>query len=155
MKSVNTRRNLTRVQKVMVAYRETKKETNPNYAEYARRWGVTKQELYNAKFICEHRPEYENILFDGGQIEYREAKTGQVKKGSSLYPIKQSIEYAIKEVTEKGKFIENSGSPTIATAFDQLRSAIRFLPKELSSKELSNILKILSMEVENKGKESE
>ena len=146
VKSVNTRRNLTRVQKVMVALTEARKETNPNYSEFAKRWGISAPEMSNAKFIMEHRKEYIKILFDGKTITYVEAATGKTKTGTSLYPIRQAIQKEIDLLEKDGDLPEHKGSMFIARGFDQLRSAISFLPKEITNKDKHFMLNILANE---------
>ena len=124
------------------------KEKKPNYAQHARKWGVNPPEVSDAKYIQEHRPEYINVLYDGGTIEYKDHKSGMLRKGTSLYPIRKSIEKSIKDVIEKGKFIENNGDINIARAFEQMRHAIKFLPNSLETKSIVYILKILTSELE-------
>ncbi len=146
VKSVNTRRNLTRVQKVITAFKSSQKETNPNYAAHARSWGLSKQELYNAKFIAENRPEYIDILFNGGKIEYVD-DTGNIKKGTSLFPIRKSIERLVKNTTETQSAV--AGSVHIAKAFAQIESAVSFLPSEMSAKEKVFVLTTVAKNIEN------
>ena len=151
VKSVNTRRNLTRVQKAIIAMQTAMKEIKPNLSEQARRWGIEQSEVSNAKYIQEHRPEYINILYNGGSLEYKDHKTGLLKKGTSLYPIRKSIETAIIDILANDNFIENNGNIVIARAFEQIRATVKFLPVELTSKETKFVLEQVAREVtENK-----
>jgi hypothetical protein len=148
VKSINTRRNLTRVQKVAASFKQMEKNNVKNDSLAAKQWGITRQEISNFRFISNHRPEYVDILFNGGAIEYVDPASGKIKKGTSLYPIRKSIEAIINE-TEENQTI-TTGNVDMAKGFAQIRAAVSFLPSNLTSKEKVFILKIVSKEEEGK-----
>ena len=66
VKSVNTRRNLTLTQKIIVGCKESMNPTNTKtVAEIAKSWGVAETSIKNAKFIAKERPDLIEPLFNG------------------------------------------------------------------------------------------
>ena len=103
VKSVNTRRNLTSTQKVMAACRESLKpeETRANQV-VAKSWGVGLEILKNARYIAKHKPEYIDVLFNGGAIKIVDSK-GEEKysnKVTTIYAYLKKVEEQVKEDVE-------------------------------------------------------
>lgn len=137
VKSVNTRRNLTGTQKAITAFKEHN-DKNISIADAARRWGIGRNYIYDAKFINTHRPTWLDILFNGGKIEFVDATTNKAKKGTSLPVIRKAIEQTVT-IEEEPK--AHQGRPEMARAFDQIKSAINFLPEGLSLSDKVYILR--------------
>jgi hypothetical protein len=120
VKSVNTRRNLTRTQKAVTAFKEFIDGKVSSMTIAAARWGVTKSELSNLKSINESKPKYIDILFNGGKIEFLD-ENGKIKKNATIYAIKTSIDREIKSVEEEGQSVEHQKCPKIAKGFKMAR----------------------------------
>ena len=70
VKSVNTRRNLTTTQKIMIACRQKLDlSTNGTIKNIAESWGISVGILNNALYIAKNRPEFIQALFDGKSVE--------------------------------------------------------------------------------------
>ncbi len=95
VRAANTRRNLTRSQKVIIAYRNMLK-TKLSMRETAARWAVTPSEISNAKYISANRPDYAQRLFDGGNIQVGFDK--DKNKPIYSYSIAKVRKYIEKEV---------------------------------------------------------
>ncbi len=67
VKSVNTRRNLTLTQKIVIACKDSYKD-NKSIVKSAKEWGVGKGSIDNARFIHTHRPELLEVLFNGNAV---------------------------------------------------------------------------------------
>ena len=100
VKSANTRRNLTRSQKVITAYRETT-TLKISAAESASRWGLTKSEISKAKYISFNRPDYAQRLFDGNNIQVGFDKDRN--KPIYSYSIAKVMKYVQDEVEDSPK----------------------------------------------------
>ena len=102
VKSVNTRRNLTYTQKLMVACRESFK---PNKAkkliDIAKDWGVSEPALKNARYVAKKRPEFIEILFNGGSVTILD------KDGNSKSSNKISAIYSYLKREDEGNLDEN------------------------------------------------
>ena len=68
VKSVNTRRNLTMGQKIMVASKTSRRPGAPSLAVTAKAWGIGKTTLVAANFIAKHRPDFVEPLFNGSTV---------------------------------------------------------------------------------------
>jgi len=86
VKSINTRRNLTYTQKLMVACRESLKPNSKNVKSIAEDWGVSKKALENARYIAKKRPEFIEILFNGGSVKIAD-KDGNEKDSNKVSTI--------------------------------------------------------------------
>ena len=96
VKSVNTRRNLTPTQKVMIACRESMHPSSTKaLAAIAKSWGISKEILGNARFIVKEKPEWEEALFNGGAVAVID------KNGAEKYTNKVTTIYAyLKRLSE-------------------------------------------------------
>ena len=96
VKSVNTRRNLTPTQKVMIACRESMQPNSTKaLAVIAKSWGISKEILGNARFIVKEKPEWEEALFNGGAVAVID------KNGAEKYTNKVTTIYAyLKRLSE-------------------------------------------------------
>lgn len=75
VKSLNTRRNLTDMQKAMSAYKqqETAWQTNE---DIAKQWGLPVSTYKNARYVAMNRPEFVEPLFNGKSIEILDPDKG-------------------------------------------------------------------------------
>lgn len=75
VKSLNTRRNLTDMQKAMSAYKqqETAWQTNE---DIAKQWGLPISTYKNARYVAMNRPEFVEPLFNGKSIEVLDPDKG-------------------------------------------------------------------------------
>lgn len=103
VKSVNTRRNLTSTQKVMVACMESLKptETRP-IAVIAKSWGISRDILGNARFIVKENPEWGQILFNGGSVPIIDTSGNEkiTNKVTTIYAYLKKLSEAVKEDTQ-------------------------------------------------------
>lgn len=103
VKSVNTRRNLTPTQKVMVACRESLHPSSTKaLALIAKSWGISKEILVNARFIAKEKPEWEEVLFNGGSVEVIDAngKAKLTNKVTTIYAYLKKLSEAVQEDTQ-------------------------------------------------------
>ena len=100
VKSVNTRRNLTPTQKVMVACMESLKPTETrSIAVIAKSWGISRDILGNARFITKENPSWAEILFNGGSVEVIDTN-GRAKltnKVTTIYAYLKKLSEAVEE----------------------------------------------------------
>jgi len=68
VKSVNTRRNLTSTQKIMVAAKESSQPGSKSIPVLAKAWGVSERGISSAKYIAKHKAEYVQPLFNGSTV---------------------------------------------------------------------------------------
>lgn len=146
VKSVNTRRNLTVAQKAITAMKEMERTGDTNITNASKRWGVSRADITNAIYINKEQPRYIEPLFNGLKIEYKDAKTGEIKKGTSLYPIRKAIEAETKEFKDSLSYSASSNTH-MAIAFEQTRLIVKAYPKELTPKEIKYILKKVAEEI--------
>ena len=103
VKSVNTRRNLTPTQKVMIACRESLQPNSTRaLALIAKSWGISKEILGNARFIVREKPEWEEALFNGGSVEVIDTN-GRAKltnKVTTIYAYLKRLSEAVEEDTQ-------------------------------------------------------
>lgn len=97
VKSVNTRRNLTPTQKIMVACKESLRvEESRAVPVIAKSWGIGKDVLFNARFIAKERPDMIEPLFNGEAVVIKD------KDGIDKYTNKVTTIYAyLKKLTEQ------------------------------------------------------
>lgn len=100
VKSVNTRRNLTPTQKVMIACRESMhtSSTKPLMA-IAKSWGISKEILGNARFIVREKPEWEEVLFNGGSVAVTDNNGNEkyTNKITTIYAYLKKLSEAVEE----------------------------------------------------------
>lgn len=97
VKSVNTRRNLTPTQKIMVACKESMRpEESRPVAIIAKSWGISRDILGNARFIAKERPDMIEPLFNGEAVLIKD------KDGVDKYTNKVTTIYAyLKKLAEQ------------------------------------------------------
>lgn len=146
VKSVNTRRNLTPTQKVMIACKESVREDEVRPIHIiAKSWGISNDILKNARFIAKERPEFVEPLFNGEAIKITD-KDGLDKytnKVTTIYAylkkiseqVVESTEYAWKEdsyiTTQAGKEWYYAQVADIEKSSDNVR--IKMLIAELAN----------------------
>lgn len=99
VKSVNTRRNLTPTQKVMIACRESMGTTARPLMVIAKSWGISKEILGNARFIARENPSWAEILFNGGSVEIIDSN-GRPKltnKVTTIYAYLKKLSESVEE----------------------------------------------------------
>ena len=98
VKSVNTRRNLTPTQKVMIACRESFTSTK-SIVLIAKSWGIGKDILGNARFIVRENPEWEEVLFNGGSVVVIDNKGNEkyTNKVTTIYAYLKKLSEAVEE----------------------------------------------------------
>lgn len=100
VKSVNTRRNLTPTQKVMVACIESLKPTETrSIAVIAKSWGISRDILGNARFIARENPSWAEILFNGGSVEIidNNGRPKLTNKVTTIYAYLKKLSEAVEE----------------------------------------------------------
>lgn len=99
VKSVNTRRNLTPTQKVMVACRESISTTARPLMVIAKSWGISKEILGNARFIARENPSWAEILFNGGSVEIidNNGRPKLTNKVTTIYAYLKKLSEAVEE----------------------------------------------------------
>ena len=75
VKSLNTRRNLTDMQKAMSAYKQQLVDNSSN-AEIAKQWGISYGTYKNARYVASNRPEFIEPLFNGKSIKILDPDKG-------------------------------------------------------------------------------
>ncbi len=75
VKSLNTRRNLTDMQKAMSAYKQQVEYGTENKV-IARRWGIPLGTYNNARYIATNKPELVDPLFNGKSVEILDPDKG-------------------------------------------------------------------------------
>ena len=136
VKSVNTRRNLTRSQKVITAYREMLK-TKLSGAKTAERWALTPTEISSAKFISVNRPDYAEKIFNGGNVKIGfDEKKNKPVYSSSISKVRKAV---AEEIGEASMTPEGDGGSKSRQTEAQLLEIVANLTAEII--ELKNILK--------------
>lgn len=100
VKTVNTRRNLTVAQKIMVASKESCKTGSRSVGDIAKSWGVSRAILTMANFISRKRPEFVEPLFNGLTVPIVDAK-GNDTVTNKISAIHAHIRREEEEVTEE------------------------------------------------------
>jgi hypothetical protein len=98
VKSINTRRNLTPTQKIIIACKESFREDNKkSVGVIAREWGISKKILDNARYIYRRRFEFIDPLFNGKSVEILNKDGEQVNsnKITSIYAYLKKEEESI------------------------------------------------------------
>lgn len=75
VKSLNTRRNLTDMQKAMSAYKQQEAAWQTN-EDIAKQWGLPVSTYKNARYVAMNRPEFVEPLFNGKSIEVLDPDKG-------------------------------------------------------------------------------
>jgi len=74
VKSLNTRRNLTKAQKAVIAARQYRENTTLTQKLVCESWGVDKREFTSANYLLTNRPDYAEALFLGKKCPIRAGK---------------------------------------------------------------------------------
>jgi len=74
VKAVNTRRNLTTTQKVMVAAKSSLENKGVTVAGVAEEWGVSKRIVENARYLYRNYSKIAQDLFDGKSVAIQSAQ---------------------------------------------------------------------------------
>ncbi len=141
VKSVNTRRNLTRSQKVIAAYRSMLK-SKLSMAKVAARWAITSSEVSHGKFISVNRPDYAERLFQGEpiQVGYDKIKDKPIYS-ASISRVKKYIESEMETVVPPPGHQE-----TELDEVSMLRNMIRLLEQENDEYRASNTELLIEIE---------
>ncbi len=104
VKSINTRRNLTGTQKVIVAMKESLKPGSKPIDVIARSWGVSKVMVNNARYINSERPSFIEPLFNGLSVSIVDSNGREVSsnKVSAIYAY-------LKRTSENGVAMDEHG----------------------------------------------
>lgn len=94
VKSVNTRRNLTQTQKIMVACRESLKPESASVIAIAKAWGIGDKTLKMARYVAKQRPEFIDPLFNGHAVTItsKDGKEIQSSKVTAIYAYLKKLE---------------------------------------------------------------
>ena len=116
VKSVNTRRNLTLTQKVMIATKQTLDPANKlSVIDTAKSWGIGEKTIRNGKFIAKHKPEYIEPLFNGLAVSIKD-RNGELIDTTAV----SAICAAIKREQE----LDVTGVPTTTGMLDWNEDAV-------------------------------
>lgn len=99
VKSLNTRRNLTHTQKVMVAAKESMK-AGTSTKKQAKLWSVSEVLVKNARWLIRNYSEVADSLFNGKSVELKNGNTSN--KVSTIYAHYKELYEDIQEDTEHG-----------------------------------------------------
>ncbi|WNC71027.1 hypothetical protein RGQ13_12920 [Thalassotalea psychrophila] len=100
VKSVNTRRNLTTAQKIMVASKESFREGSKSLTDIAKSWAIGRRTLTMANYMSKARPEFIEPLLNGLTVHIVDAKGNQAQtnKISAIYAHIKREEEDVTEV---------------------------------------------------------
>lgn len=96
VKSLNTRRNLTEMQKAMSAFKQQEEDKSSN-EDIAKRWGISYGTYKNARYIAIHRPELVEPLFNGKSVEILDPDKGYVVTTNKI----NTLARIVKKTREK------------------------------------------------------
>ena len=103
VKGYNSRRNLTMTQKIMAACRQSLKPScKLTNLEIAKAWGISRDILFNARFIAKERPDMAEVLFNGKSVEVIDSN-GRAKltnKVTTVYAYLKKLSEAVEEDTQ-------------------------------------------------------
>ena len=99
VKSLNTRRNLTHTQKVMVAAKESMK-AGTSTKKQAKLWSVSEVLVKNARWLIRNYPTVADDLFNGKSVEISKGTISN--KVSTIYAHYKALAEDIEESTEHG-----------------------------------------------------
>lgn len=103
VKTINTRRNLTIAQKIMVASKESLKEGSRTLSDIAKSWAISRRILTMANYISKARPEFIEPLFNGLTVDIIDAK-GNDAKTNKISAIHAYVKRDEEEVTEEASY---------------------------------------------------
>lgn len=79
VKSVNTRRNLTVAQKIIVASKESCRPGSKSLNDIASSWGISRSILIRANYVARNRPNFIEPLFNGLTVPITDTKGNRVQ----------------------------------------------------------------------------
>lgn len=97
VKSLNTRRNLTDMQKAMTAYKQQEEYGTEN-VDAARKWGIPLGTYKNARYIAVNKPEFIEPLFNGKSIEILDPDKGYMVTTNKINTLARIIKKAVDKV---------------------------------------------------------
>lgn len=150
VKSLNTRRNLTDMQKAMSAYKQ--QETNGlSNEKIAKKWGIPFGTYKNAKYICVNRPDLVESLFNGKSIRILDPDSGReittskintlariIKKTKELDVVKDSSEEVSFEWSSDALIKTEAGKKWFTSKMKQLNLSESSLEIRMDYVELAN-----------------
>lgn len=113
VKSLNTRRNLTDMQKCMSAYKQQIQKHMSN-DEVAKQWGIALGTYKNAKYIASNRPELIDELFNGKSVSIVDPDKGYVVTTNKI----NTLARIVKKINEIGITVDNSEQVVISFNVD-------------------------------------
>ena len=113
VKSLNTRRNLTDMQKCMSAYKQQVQKQLSN-DEVSKQWGIALGTYKNAKYIAVNRPELVEDLFNGKSVSLVDPDKGYVVTTNKI----NTLARIVKKINEIGITVDTSEQVTISFNVD-------------------------------------
>lgn len=113
VKSLNTRRNLTDMQKCMSAYKQQVQKQLSN-DEVSKQWGIALGTYKNAKYIAVNRPELVEDLFNGKSVSLLDPDKGYVVTTNKI----NTLARIVKKINEIGITVDTSEQVTISFNVD-------------------------------------
>jgi len=111
VKSLNTRRNLTHAQKVMIAAKEST-QSSSSVKKQAKAWGVSELLVKNARWIWNNYPTEAQALFDGKAIDIDGKITNKITPIYSY--LRKKSETIVAEIPESHGWVDESAIKTQA-----------------------------------------
>ena len=93
VKSLNTRRNLTKAQKAVIAARQYRPNTEVTQKDISEAWGVDKREFTAANYLMKNRPDYAEALFLG-----KRCPIGSGKNSHSVRTVADAVKAEIQQL---------------------------------------------------------
>lgn len=93
VKSLNTRRNLTKAQKAVIAARQYCPNTKVTQKSICEAWGVDKREFTAANYLLKIRPDYAEALFLG-----KRCPTGSGRNSHSVRTVADAVKAEIQQL---------------------------------------------------------
>lgn len=113
VKSLNTRRNLTDMQKCMSAYKQ-QMDRHLSNDEVAKQWGIALGTYKNAKYIAVNRPELVEDLFNGKSVSLIDPDKGYVVTTNKI----NTLARIVKKINEIGIVMDTSEQVAISFNVD-------------------------------------
>jgi len=107
VKSVNTRRNLTMAQKIMVASKEYLKQGSKSLDDVAKSWGISRRILASANYISKKRPDFVEPLFNGLTVDIIDVK-GNATKTNKISAVQAYIKRTEESCKEEPTYKWNA-----------------------------------------------
>jgi len=111
VKSLNTRRNLTHAQKVMIASKESM-QSSSSVKKQAKAWGISELLVKNARWIWNTYPDIAQELFDGKGIAIEGKVTNKITPIYSY--LRKKSETVVTDMPESHGWVDESAIKTQA-----------------------------------------